>query len=125
MNESSSSAPQKDRRSEPRSVSNRYFSVEFSISGAYSSYQFKLRNISDGGLCILVKEGSDVLKKVSVGDVLNMKFYIVDEPNTAEVAKTEIKHITQGEPGRYEGRYLIGLSILERRSAGIELSSDP
>jgi len=72
-----------------------------------------------------VKEGSDVLKKVSVGDVLNMKFYIVDEPNTAEVAKTEIKHITQGEPGRYEGRYLIGLSILERRSAGIELSSDP
>lgn len=124
MTETGGSAPQTDRRSEPRSVSNQYFSVEFSISGAYSSYQYKLRNISDGGLCILVKEGSAVLKKVSVGDVLNMKFYIVDEPNTAEVAKTEIKHITQGVPGRYEGHYLIGLSILERRSTETEMTNN-
>ena len=63
-----------ERRSEPRSVADRYFSVEFSIKNLDHVYQFQIREISSSGLCVLVKEGSAVLDHLQVGDVLNLKY---------------------------------------------------
>ena len=102
-----------ERRSEPRSIIDRYYSVEFSLSGCSFVYQFKIWNISTKGICVLVKEGSDLLNYVKVGDVVNLRYYPTDSSRPSELLKTEIKHITRDEQGRLKGVYLVGLSILE------------
>ncbi|MEE8541555.1 MAG: PilZ domain-containing protein [Desulfobacterales bacterium] len=101
------------RRSEPRSVVDQYYSVEFSIgSTGPIAYQFKIRNISKSGMGILVKEDSDLLEHLSAGDLLNMKYYPVDLSEQPKHLKTEIKHITKDDQGRFKGHYLVGLSVV-------------
>ena len=111
MNENANGEDASDRRIEPREALERYYSVEMNIGGPYSAYQFKLRNISDSGLCILVREDSSVLDKISVGDVYKVKFYQDGDPNPAKNALAEVRHLTHQLEGRYQGHYLIGLSI--------------
>jgi PilZ domain len=101
-----------ERRSEKRSVDERYYSVQFTTEGLSSFYQFKLWNISAGGLCILVKEGSDILNHLTVGDALEMTYYLSDAQGASDTLKTKIIHITKNEDGRFQGHYLVGLSIL-------------
>jgi len=102
-----------ERRSEARSVAERYYSVQFTTKGLASYYQFKLWNISPKGMCILVKEDSNVLNHLKVDDTLDMTYYLNDtQGGGQEDLKTQIKHITKDENGRYQGHYMIGLSIL-------------
>jgi hypothetical protein len=101
-----------ERRSESRASDSRYYSVQFTTEGLDSFYQFKLWNISPKGLCILVKEASEVLNHLSVGDTIEMTYYLTDSAGAFEKLKTQIKHITKNEDGRFQGHYLVGLSIL-------------
>ena len=101
-----------EKRSEPRCIIDRYYSVEFWLSGCSFVYQFRIWNISSKGICVLVKEDSDLLNHVKVGDILNLKYYTTDSSKPIEFLKTEIKHITKDEQGRFKGVYLVGLSIL-------------
>jgi len=59
-----------------------------------------------------VKEDSDLLNHVKVGDVVNLKYYPTDSSQPGELLETEIKHITKDEQERFKGVYLVGLSIL-------------
>ena len=102
----------KERRSELRSIIDQYYSVEFALSGCSFVYQFRIWNISSKGICVLVKEDSDLLNHLKVGDILNLKYYTTDSSKPIEFLKTEIKHITKDEQGRFKGVYLVGLSIL-------------
>jgi hypothetical protein len=61
---------------------------------------------------ILVREDSEVLKHLKVGDVLNMKYHLPDSSEDPDYLKTEIRHITKDDQGRLGGHYLVGLSIL-------------
>ena len=90
----------------------KYFSVEISFKDLAFVYQFKIWNISPGGLCILVKENSGILNHVDVGEQLDIKYYPVDAKEKAEFLKTEIKHITTDKQGRFKGHCQIGLEIL-------------
>ncbi len=101
-----------DRRSEPRATDRKYYSVQFTREGLDSFYQFKLWNISPKGMCILVKKNSEVLKHLTVGDTIDMTYYIVDTLGESEKLKTQIKHITENEDGRFQGHCLVGLAIL-------------
>ncbi len=103
----------KHKRSERRKMTDKYFMVEFSKSGLTHFYNFKLRDISSKGMCILVKEGSDVLKSLKVGDILSMKYYSDEQSRPPNQCKTKIKHITKDEQGRFKGHCLVGLSIIE------------
>ncbi|HPA14876.1 MAG TPA: PilZ domain-containing protein [Desulfobacterales bacterium] len=100
-----------ERRSEPRTITDRYYSVEFSKSGLEFVYQFKIWNISSRGMCILVKEDSVVLDHLKVGDVLKMKYYTTESSSPTKYMKTKIKHITKDEKGRFGGHFWVGLSI--------------
>jgi len=102
-----------ERRSEPRKIIDKYFRVEFSKSGLTHFYNFKLRDISSKGMCILVKEGSDVLKSLKVGDILDMKYYTEEHSSQPNQLKTKIKYITNNDQGRFKGHCLVGLSIIE------------
>ena len=106
-----------ERRSEPRSIIDQYYSVEFSLSGCSFVYQFRIWNISSKGICVLVKEDSDLLNHVKVGDILNLKYYPADSSQPGELLETEIKHITKDEQGRFKGVYLVRLSILENQDS--------
>ena len=102
-----------EKRSEPRSIIDTYYSVEFLLSDCSFVYQYKIWNISTKGVCVLVKEDSDLLNHVKVGDVLNLRYRPTDASRPIEMLRTEIRHITKDEQGRFKGVYLVGLSILE------------
>ena len=90
-----------------------YYSVEFEISECTFVYQFKIRNLSLRGVCVLVREGSDLLNYVKSGDILNLKYYTTDLTTPIEYLKTEITDIIKDEGGRFKGVYSVGLSIIE------------
>ena len=64
-------------------------------------------------MCVLVKEDSGLLKHLRVGDLLDLKYYSTDSSKPTEYLKTEVKHITKDDTGRFKEFYLVGLSILE------------
>jgi len=101
-----------ERRSEPRSIIDQYYSVEFSLKKTIFLYQFKIRNILPEGICVLVREDSDLLNHIEAGDILGLKYYKTDSSQSAEL-KTEIRHITKDGTGRFTGLYQVGLSILD------------
>lgn len=102
-----------ENRFESRKVAEAYYSVEFAFKRDLPLYQFKVRDMSPGGLGILANEGSEALKRLTVGDVLEMKYNPVNREHSAVYLKTEIRHITRLEQGPFKGHYLVGIQVLE------------
>ena len=113
MSDNTTNDTHPERRSETRAASERYYSVEFTVKDLASAYQFKIWNISSQGMCILIKDDSKILPYINVGDIITMKYYLTESIGTTEDVRTEIKHITKDEQGRYKGHYLVGLAILQ------------
>ena len=109
----SENKPVMERRSESREPVEQYYSVQFSRPELEAVYQFKIRNISTKGMCILVREDSNVLKHLKVGDILNMQFCPSEKTASVQYSRTEIRHITKDDQGRFKGHYLVGLNRLE------------
>ena len=105
-----------DRRSEPRSIVDKYSSVEFSIHQLVYVYQFKIWETSISGMSILVKEDSAILEHLKVGDVFDMKYYPIDSSVVPVSLKTGIKHITKDDQNRFRDHCLVGLTIIEKQS---------
>ena len=99
-----------ERREESRTTPDKYHSVQFTKQGLDITYQFKIWNISTKGMCILVRQDSPVLSHLRVGDILDMSYYLESGKRPVDDSRTEIIHITKGEPGHYEGHYMVGLS---------------
>ncbi|MCD6561398.1 MAG: hypothetical protein B1H11_06465 [Desulfobacteraceae bacterium 4484_190.1] len=102
-----------EKRTEPRNIIDKYYSVEFSINEVPMVYQFKIWDISSKGICILIKEDSALLEHIKIGDILELKYYTFESLKPAEYIKTEISHMTRDDSGRFQGHYLVGISILE------------
>ena len=100
-----------ERRSELRSEAERFYSVQFTTKGLGSFYQFKLWNLSAKGMCILVGEESEVINHLNIDDIIKMTYYPADAQKGHEALKTKIIHITKSEDGRFQGHFLVGLSI--------------
>jgi len=75
-------------------------------------HQFKVRDVSPSGMGILVNENSAVLEHLKINDVLEMKYNPNDSSNLPEYLKTEIRHITKLEEGKFKGHYLVGMLII-------------
>lgn len=112
MDTDESNSHKSEKRAEERDFVQRYHSVQFTKKGLDSLYQFKLWNISQKGLCILVKDDSAVLNHLAVGDTIDMTFYSMEAKEDPEKFNAQVKHITKNESGRFQGHYLVGLSIL-------------
>ena len=95
-----------------RKEKGRFHSAEFSIRGLELSYQFKIWNLSPVSMCVLVKEDSDILGRLRVGDTMVVRYYPCDSSSPCECQKTAIRHITRSDHGRFEGHYVVGLEIL-------------
>jgi len=102
-----------ERRSEVRKRAGEFYSAEFSIDGLDVPYQFKIWNFASASMCVLVKENSELLPRLRVGDTLLVKYYSNDSSHLCDCQKTAIRHITKSDQGRLKGHYLVGLEILE------------
>jgi hypothetical protein len=107
-----------EKRSEPRSPVEAFYSVEIKLVDLDLIYQFRLRNLSPKGACFLVKEGSEILQHLKVHQILDMTFYSTDKRNRSEIFRTQIEHVTGPEQGGIRGHYQVGLSLLQKVSAG-------
>ena len=76
-------------------------------------YHFKLKDFSSDGFGILVRKDSKVLEYIKPGDVLTMTYH-PDLPRIDPISyHTQIKHISEPAPGKFQDHLLVGLSILE------------
>jgi hypothetical protein len=106
-----------EKRHDSRTEVDQYYSVELSIADASLIYQFRIWNLSSRGICIVVKEDSDLLKHLKVGNIFHMKYYPIDSSCPKEYLKTEIKHITRDKQGRFRNHVLVGLLIIEKQGS--------
>ena len=100
-------------RIEPRTTGHDNASVEFIPGNSSILYQFKLRDFSSKGFGIIVKKDSKVLKLLKKGDILDMKYHPEEKTASPVSHKTQIKHISDPDPGTFKGHMLVGLLILE------------
>jgi len=103
------------RRSERRSITDQYYSVEFSVKKSIFLYQFKIYDTSSKGIYVLVKEDSGLLNHLKAGDILDLKYHKTDSLKSAELLKTKISYISKDDTERFKGLYLVGLSILKNQ----------
>ena len=90
-------------------------SVEFSIHGLECLHQFRIWNIMPESMCVLVKEDSEILGALKVGDILPLKYYTNDSFRPTVYLDTEIQHIQKEEEGRFRGHYLVGFAIITQQ----------
>lgn len=102
----------RDLRIEGRTKGRENASVEFIPGKNEMPYQFKLKDFSSKGLGIMVRNDSKVLKHIKPGDILEMKYYPDEAAKSPESHRTQIKHISEPEPGKHQGHMLVGLLIL-------------
>lgn len=98
-------------KDESRTILDNYYSVQFTLSRMDPAYLFKLRNLSDNGLCILVKQDSSAFKQLNVGDVLDMEFNPTESSGSTKILKTKIT--SKNCFDRFKGHSLVELSIID------------
>mgnify|MGYP000193385422 FL=1 len=104
-----------EKRSESRGAPKGFHGASIKLVGV-PLYQFKLRDTSENGASILVKEDSFMLNYLEVGQILNISFSSELESDHNGDFETEIVHITKMEEGRYNGHYLVGVRILNKKN---------
>jgi hypothetical protein len=89
-----------------------YYSVEFPLNATQPVYQFKLRQSAQNSFFLLVKNGSDIVSQLKVGNIMPMKYYSDDTMHTIEFRNTQIMEIVKETHGRFRGHYRIELGIM-------------
>jgi hypothetical protein len=100
-----------NKRSEKRELIREYYSVEISIEGAEHVNQFVIYDMSASGLCLLIKEDSNVLNRIKVGEKYKMKYYPVNLLDNVKYIDTRICHITRSKNSSLAGHYMVGLAL--------------
>ena len=101
-----------ERRSEARKGTNSIYGAELKMPGV-PVYRFKFKDISHNGVCILIKEDSSMMNHIEAGQTVDMMYNSPIMPGMPTL-KSEIKHITKAEQGRFKGHYLVGFLISEK-----------
>ena len=102
-----------ERRSEIRENLEKMQSLELKLPDL-PIYVFRVKDTSPNGICFLVKEDSDILNHIKVGQILDMRYHTEDITKPSEAFSSEIKHITKMDKGPYKDHQLVGLMILEK-----------
>ena len=113
MNTDTHSTQGTESRGELRTEAGDDASVEFIPGNNEVPYQFKLKDFSSEGIGILVRKDSKVLKHIKKGDILTMKYHPKKTPGNPVPRQTQIRHITEPEPGKHEGHMVVGLMVIK------------
>jgi hypothetical protein len=101
----------RNRKFQQRLPSLEFHGVEFKVKGLPYLFQFKIWNTSQKQMFIMLKESSDILKRIKEGEIFNMKYYHPVSKYPIRL-KTKIDYITKEEDGRFRNHFLVGLKIL-------------
>ena len=104
-----------DKRSGKRVFRAGFHVAEIKLIGI-PLYQFKLKDISENGVSLLVNGNSAIIDHLEVGQSLKIKLHSDTHAGLNGYFDSEIKHITKMDKGRYKKHYLVGLKILEKLS---------
>jgi len=88
-------------------------SVEFFIDGLNRIYQFKVWGNTLTSMFVLVREDSEIVNRIGVGEVYEMTYYSEDKSQPAKNLSTKIKYFDKIDQGRFKGHYLTGLSVVQ------------
>lgn len=88
-----------------------FHSVELSLTALPIAYQFKILRTDSDPMCFLVKDNSDILNQLKVGDTLDMKYHSSNSAIPSKSLQTHISDITRKEQGRFKGHCLVGIEI--------------
>ena len=102
-----------EKRSTKRAVPIGFTVAEIKLTGI-PLYQFKLKDVSDHGASLLVKENSDMMTHLEVGQSLEIKVHSDSQADLNGYYEAKIKHITKTETGRYKGHYSVGMRLLAK-----------
>ena len=111
MNKDSATSNLAESKDESRTILDNYYSVQFSLSKMDPAYLFKLRDISNNGLCILVKQDSTVFRQLNEGDILDMEYNPTESSGPTKLLKTQIT--SKNCYDRFKGHSLVELSIID------------
>ncbi len=103
-----------EKRSESRGGPKGFHGASIKLVGV-PLYQFKLKDSSENGASILVKEDSSMLNYLEVGQTLKINFTSDLKSDHHGDFESEIMHITKMEKGRYKGHYLVGVRIIDKK----------
>ena len=106
-----------ERRREPREILDQYYSVEIAVGGQAPHYQFKIRDISNSGLSVLVHESSGLISMLGVGDTVEIAYHTEHPPSYPKFKKAEIVYIEKGTENRFKNHYKVGMRALEYESS--------
>ncbi len=113
MNKTAEHVPFREKRKSPRQYLDTFHSVEISIKDLPFCYQFKLRDLTEAGMCILVQENSEIMNHLHQGDVLEIRYCPSDRSDPAVKLSTRIMHITKNPKGTSTGHYHVGLMVVD------------
>ena len=88
-----------------------YHSVEFLINELAFTYQFKIWDMDPGSMQIIIKEDSEILDWVKVGNRFRIRCYSSEKSSCANLAEAEVKNITKDDEGKFKGHYIVRLSV--------------
>lgn len=98
---------QKSRGMAKTVKSKEFYSVEFFVDKLSLLVQFKIWNTKSKSMFVLVKESSEIISHLKVGDIINMRYYSYSSPLPIEM-ETEIEYITLDKNKRFRERALSG-----------------
>ena len=105
-----------ERRSEKRRHVGRYFNVSFVSGGPNGIHRLKIMNRSSNSLGLAVKDGSEILSAIRVGDTLGILYNPIRISSYCVYLKTVVRHITKKLQGPLDGHCIIGLETLLRQA---------
>ena len=83
-------------------------SVELKIPGI-PAYQFKVKDSSPNGTCVLVDQNSKFLNYLDINQELDLKYYTYNGKTELISLKAKIKHMTKSYLPPYQKYYFVGL----------------
>ena len=105
-----------EMRSEDRKQLNQYCNAQFLNNGLNGTRRLKILNKSSKALCFQVKENSDIVPRLKIGEALEMIYCPTHSPYPCVYLEGVVRHITKKYQGRLKGSYLVGLETLKRQA---------
>jgi hypothetical protein len=110
-NDTPETTPFQEKRQKIRSVYPSDTMLEIKFPGA-PLYQLKIRDLSENGVCVVVKPDSPLLKLIELGQNLNVSLIVVgDSGGPCGKYQSIVEHISEVKEGPFHGNLIIGLSF--------------
>ena len=89
-------------------------SVEVSVDGIEHPHQFRIWSTEPASMFFVVKQSSQILDRLKVGDTMKMTYHTKDAFCPTRTMPTRIRHITRESEGRFRGHCLVGLAVADK-----------